>query len=284
MRGSWHATVVVAAVVGVAVGASAAHAERLAAPPRPQPWLGISINGQDATWGGIYIVDVFDDTPASLCGLRAGDEIIAVDAIDVHSTSELQGAIGLHDVGDKVTVQYVRSGGAAGADVRRCSTELSEQINDPTELLHRRLIDRAIPPFRLTRLDDDAVVDDAGLRGDVAVLVLFSTSCDACAELIGDVQQAADGLAGVRVIAVAGDSAAAVKAFVQRTGAGGEIAVDQGQLVRRYNSDREQPSIIVIDHKGVVRFAAVGRGPEGSYLDGATFCIERAARARQRAQ
>jgi peroxiredoxin len=268
------ASVVVLACLGHAAAAETGKPAKV----KVKPWLGISINDGDAVWGGVAVIDVFEDTPASLCGLRAGDEILAVDKIEVHGTSELQSTVGALAVGKKIMVSYVR-----GGDVRRCKTKLAAQITDLTELLQRRLVDRAVPPFSLVRRSDTAIIDDTTTRGHVVVLALFATSCDECATTINDLATrlaAEEGTADVELHAVSGDGDQAVDAYVQRMGVTADLALDQGKLVTRYLADRGDVTILVVDHEGVVRFAANGPGPDDTHLDTAAFCASRAEHAR----
>lgn len=257
-----------------------AAAETVDRKPKGTPWIGVGITGNDLRYGGVGITDVFDDTPASMCGLQAGDEIIGLGLADVHGPDELILVVGAHDVGDKVTVTYVRDGG-----VKRCTAKLTQRIDDPTELLHRRLVDRAIPPFTLERIADGATVDDVSTRGRVTVLALFATSCDDCATVITSLAEKAVGdLTHVDLIAVSNAGPDTIKAYVQRVGLTADVATDEGELLRRYHRVQDEVTILVIDHKGVVKFAASGAGPDGTHLDSAAFCVSRADRARRKAK
>jgi peroxiredoxin len=270
---------VLAAIVVLASLGAVAAAETSPAKVKVRPWLGISINDSDAVWGGVAVLDVFEDTPASLCGLRPGDEILAIDKIEVHGSSELQTTVGLRAVGNKITVSYVRRG-----DVHRCKTRLAAQITDATELLQRRLVDRAIPPFTLLRRSDGTTLDDTSTRGHVIVLALFTTACDDCAATIADLatrlaaEETGD---SVELHAVSGDGEQAIDAYVQRMGVTADLAIDEGKLVSRYLAERDAVTILVIDHDGIVRFAASGAGPDDTHLDTAAFCASRAERARR---
>lgn len=245
--------------------------------PRGTPWIGVGISDANLRYGGVAITDVFDETPASLCGLRPGDEIIGVGFADVHGSSELISVVSAYEIGDEVTVTYVRDG-----DVERCTTTLTQRIDDPTELLHRRVVDRAMPPFRFETLSG-AAVDDLSIRGRVTVLALFATSCDDCATAISDLADKAVGdLTHVDLLAVTAAGPDTIKAYVQRVGLTAEVASDEGDLVRRYHRVQDEVTILVIDHEGIVRYAATGAGPEGSHLDSAAFCVSRADRARKK--
>ncbi len=269
-----------AAVLTLAFALAGVGVARADDAPAPQPWLGVSISDRGVRWGGIAVMDVFEDTPASLCGLRAGDEIYAIGRREVHGTRELQLAVGAHAVGDKILVEYVR-----GETLRRCTARLAEAITDPTELIQRRVVDRTIAPFQLERRSDGATFDDASSRGTVLVLALVSSACEACIATVDQLAAEVEGT-GAELYVVTADGEAAADAFVQRTGVTVELALEEpsGGLIERYLADRDDATILLVDHDGVVRFAAVGAGPEAANLDGAAFCAARAERARRKAR
>ncbi|MCX6568630.1 MAG: PDZ domain-containing protein, partial [Candidatus Aminicenantes bacterium] len=76
--------------------------------PRPAsgPWFGASTQDQN---GSPVVSSVELDSPASLAGLGAQDEIVAFDGERVSQRS-LAGTIGSHKPGDKVKVLYARRG------------------------------------------------------------------------------------------------------------------------------------------------------------------------------
>lgn len=59
---------------------------------------------------GAWIHDVAPSTPAARAGLAPDDVIVGVDAQDIGSMEELSIAIRDHEVGDRVTIAYVRDG------------------------------------------------------------------------------------------------------------------------------------------------------------------------------
>ena len=83
--------------------------------PRPVPgaWFGASTQDQS---GRAVVSTVEPDSPASLAGLGAQDEILAVDGTRVDPRS-LPGTLGGHKPGDKVKVLYARRGGVRETEV-----------------------------------------------------------------------------------------------------------------------------------------------------------------------
>ena len=87
-------------------------------------FLGIQLQDLDAELAkafdisdrqGAVIVNVLPDTPAQKAGLQAGDVIVSVNGRPVRNASALRNAIGLMQVGDRVSLEVVRKGGWFGA-------------------------------------------------------------------------------------------------------------------------------------------------------------------------
>jgi predicted metalloprotease with PDZ domain len=81
--------------------------------PAPGPWFGASTQDQN---GSPVVTSVEPDSPASLAGLAAQDEILAFDGARVSQRS-LAGTIGSHKPGDKVKVLYARRGALRETEV-----------------------------------------------------------------------------------------------------------------------------------------------------------------------
>lgn len=95
--------------------------------PRPatSAWLGASIQDQN---GNVVVSTVEPDSPASLAGLSAQDEILAIDGTRVSQRS-FSGILGAHKPGDKVRVLYSRRGGVRETElVLRAKTEPGYKI------------------------------------------------------------------------------------------------------------------------------------------------------------
>jgi predicted metalloprotease with PDZ domain len=75
--------------------------------PVPGPWFGASTQDQN---GNVSVTSVEPDSPASLAGLCAQDEILAIDGTRVAQRS-FPGTLSGHKPGDKVKILYARRGG-----------------------------------------------------------------------------------------------------------------------------------------------------------------------------
>ncbi|WP_260852544.1 S1C family serine protease [Curtobacterium pusillum] len=75
-------------------------------------FLGVEVSGT-ATTGGVAVAGTVEGSGAASAGLAAGDTITSIDGTAVTSSDALTSAIQSHSVGDKVTVGYTDSTGAA---------------------------------------------------------------------------------------------------------------------------------------------------------------------------
>ncbi len=83
----------------------------------PKAWLGVKLQGLtdqlSAYFGvdkGVLVAEVFDDSPASKAGLKAGDVVTQLDGEQVECPSSLSKAVGKKEPGDKVSVTLIRKG------------------------------------------------------------------------------------------------------------------------------------------------------------------------------
>lgn len=72
---------------------------------------------------GAYVSAVYEGSAASDAGLQPGDIITAVDDTDISSSTDLVAACRSHQVGDKVTITFVRDGQTQTVDVTLGSDE-----------------------------------------------------------------------------------------------------------------------------------------------------------------
>ncbi|MFJ7286783.1 S1C family serine protease [Curtobacterium sp. AB451] len=75
-------------------------------------FLGVEVSGTAST-GGVAVAGTVEGSGAASAGLAAGDTITSIDGTAVASSDALTSAIQSHSVGDKVTVGYTDSTGAA---------------------------------------------------------------------------------------------------------------------------------------------------------------------------
>jgi putative serine protease PepD len=73
-------------------------------------YLGVSVTEATGATAGARLADVRSGTPAAEAGLQGGDVVTAVDGDAVGSAAALQSAIDAKKPGDRVIVDYLRSG------------------------------------------------------------------------------------------------------------------------------------------------------------------------------
>lgn len=107
---------------GVTLGYPAFLGVEVASDTSTASYGGAGSQGGDAAGGygastgsqeGAVVEEVIDGTPAATAGMSAGDTITAVDGRAVASSSGLSTVMSAHDPGDKVTVAWTDSTGAA---------------------------------------------------------------------------------------------------------------------------------------------------------------------------
>ncbi len=73
------------------------------------PYLGVLLIDESASEGAL-VSRVVAGAPAARAGLRAGDVITAIDHLETHAADEILERVSDHDVGEHVTIGFVRGG------------------------------------------------------------------------------------------------------------------------------------------------------------------------------
>ena len=73
------------------------------------PYLGVLLIDESASAGAV-VSRIVAGAPAARAGLRAGDVITAVDNLEMHAAAEVLQRVSDHDVGEQVTIGFVRGG------------------------------------------------------------------------------------------------------------------------------------------------------------------------------
>ena len=169
---------------------------------------------------GAFVTDVSPGSAAEAAGLRVEDVIVAVDGRDVDGPDALRNLIGLHRPGEEVSVEYIRDGQRATTTAALGSNEDATAMLSPPA---------ASPP------QNGPVIDGVELAPD----------------------QGAGGVAGLRVVAIDENSAAAM------------AGLRRGDLILRLNRQRvtrldQAREIVQASGSGVV--ALIRRGNRESIV------------------
>jgi thiol-disulfide isomerase/thioredoxin len=255
-------------------------ADTIVVPDTEQAWLGVGLGtGSD----GILVSAVIDDSPADLCGIAAGDEIVAIEGTRVYPNQQLRDVIGRYRPGDRVQIRLLREGRSL-----ETAAVLGEELS-ADEILSRMLVDRPAPVFELEPVHGLTSGTLADHAGRVVVLDFFSTHCQPCRDAHEALARAADERAGMVVLAISDEPREALAIYAQRSMPALAILHDPAAAVRRiyvpYFDARS--TLVVIDQAGVVRYAGIaGNGDATSAaaalanVDHALFAVDRALRQR----
>jgi peroxiredoxin len=189
------------------------------------------------------VLSVVAHSPADRAGLRAGDEIIALDGVAMTSRRDVLTAIAPHQLGDVVAVRVRRAGATLDATVTL--VELA-----PTDRGHTdALVGKPAPDFTLAKLDGDPVkLADFAKRP--VVLVFWSVHCEMCGAMLEILARHATDTA---VVAIAPDARVDIQPFVAGRELPFTFAVDpDGAVAKRYGLSTP-PFIVLVDRAGVVR-------------------------------
>jgi len=193
----------------------------------PRVWLGVQV--QDGAVGA-RIVTVYPGYPAELMGLRAGDEVTAIDGRRVHSGQSLAELVMQdHQVGDVVEVSFLRRG------VSRKLRVALDTYTDETELFRRRWVGRSAPSDAFGGFEPGGQ-GPVALLGRVSVFVFIGNDrCrnNGCSALVGALKE------------FAGDEGITLR------------VVPPGPLQDLFHITKV-PALVVVDRDGWVSFAGAG--------------------------
>ncbi len=238
--------------------------------PLARSWLGIGIrNG----FTGVVVSEVIPGTPARDAGLLAGDEIIAVAGNRIANSAALSSDIGARVAGQEIEVQVLRRGRRLRLPV------VVDLLPGESDILALRLGNRPAPRFSLPvvrgrsgRLQD--------YRGTVVVLLFWSTWDMRSVSLLLPLAKLAleFGSGDLQVIGLSADAVKTQRGFLAKNKVPFTLLRDPRGNVRTgvYRSNALS-TLVVIDRRGVVRYAGIGAAQN---VDLAAFTARRAVRTR----
>jgi peroxiredoxin len=225
----------------------------------PTAWLGVGIDRGEV---GVLVTDVVDEAPAHTAGLLPGDEIVAIDGSRVAEPVDLQRRIRAKRAGQKVELRVLR-------DDRDFRVRVAlEPMPDRNEILRRRLVDKPAPAFDLEVIGGNQKGALRDLRGKVVLVEFWSTFCAACEASHTALSELASSRArdGLAVLVISRESEAVLKHYLGKHRPEFTVARDADGEASKAFYAQEIPTLVVIDRRGIVRFAGVREDPARSRL------------------
>jgi thiol-disulfide isomerase/thioredoxin len=240
-------------LVGAAILALGAAAD---AQGHPRGWLGIAMDAA-GTGPGVHIGHVVRGSPADKVGIHENDRVLKIDGAAVAAPTEVIQLVGLHVLGDPVTVTVTR----AGKETPLTATLAA--FPAPDEMLRMDTVGVFAPPFAGLQPTTGFPGTLRAERGKVVVLDFWASWCGPCRILSPVLSgwQARYGAQGLAVVGITTDppdlAATAKEAFGMRY----PVASDaQAETSKAYGVSA-LPTLFIIDKKGVVRDVSVGYDP-----------------------
>ena len=234
------------------------------------PWMGIAVGTGDK---GVLVNQVIDGTPAERAGLKVGDQVVTIDGAAVAKPGDLIDRVMEKGVGTKVALGILRAGKSETV------TLALESRPDQVQLLREHLVGHPAPAFALSDAKGPFPATLASLNGNVVVVEFWATWCGPCLASMPRLTawQQKYGARGLRIVGVSEEPIELISKHAAEHKLAYTVAHDPGKVNEAYQVPAI-PTLVVIDRKGVIRYADVGGGDK---LDAAERVINELLDARK---
>ena len=217
-----------------------------ALPKTSTPWVGVQVSQDNR------VEMLVPNAPAERAGVKAGDELVALDGVGLFAPNDLSTRVRGDKVGQRVVLRVRRAGNELDLPIELAARkELSE--------LRGELIDHPAPDFAPEPIGNaTGPVKLADLAGHVAVIDFWATWCPPCRAAVPHLEQLHTKYPDLRVVGVSTEDASDLRDFASAAQVHYPVARDAtGEMWRRYLTDAI-PMLVVIDRHGTVRDITIG--------------------------
>jgi len=144
--------------------------------------LGISLSGSDPYSGPVEIAACQARSPAYVAGLRAGDEIVRLEGVDIQRPSQLKHVLGTKYAGDEVQLVALRAGERIDVTVE-LTDKLEPYAHPFLGVLPRRDSSLEEPGTVIRYVYTDGGAATSGLRADDRIISLNNVEIENAAAL-----------------------------------------------------------------------------------------------------
>jgi len=217
-----------------------------------KPWIGLSLGA--GSFGGAKVRAVVGGSPGERAGVKAGDEVLAIDDKPTDSPAAVIAAVVRAGVGHQAHLRIVDPKGHT-----RMVNVTYEAKPDREKMQRDALLGRPAPDFLPSVQSGAKLPKISGMRGQVVVIDFFATWCGPCIEAMPHVEGLHQKLKqkGLVVMGVSNESSDIVAHAAERFHVTYPLASDDGETVSEAYQVFALPTMVVIDRKGVVREVAV---------------------------
>lgn len=218
-------------------------------------WLGVAMSPGA---GGVIVDFVFKTSPAAKAAIREGDVLLSADKVPLERPKDLVDLVARYKPGTRMAIALKRDG------IDR--TALVVLAKHPGDNEVHRLMHIGSDAYELEMLSavQGAVPSGvADLKGRVAIIDFFASSCVNCRSIAPDLaawHKKFQGR-GLTVLGVTSDSEEVAKETIRDWDIPYAVATDPTQQTHLGYRVSAIPALFFVDRKGVIREVSIGYDP-----------------------